>query len=201
MDLDEMKEAWTSLSNQVAQQKKLNTEMIEKMTELQYKNRINNILIPELIGALICAAAMLYILVNFQKLDTWYLLVSALITLSILIVLPILSLKSLKDLYSISPAKYRYKEMILKYNKAKQKVKFVQKLSIYLSFILMFSIIPVFLKLFSGKDLSQLNYEKLIWAVPLAIIFLVFMTGWVFKCYKNIMKSTDMLLADLEQEA
>ena len=171
------------------------------MTEIQYKNRINKILLPEIIGTVICGLTVFYILLNFQKLDTWYQITAAIISMSMLIILPILSLKSLKNLYNISPAVHNYKEMIVAYNKAKQQVKFVQKLSIYFSFILMLVIIPVFLKLFSNKDLSQLNFVKIAWSIPLAIIFVVFMTRWVFKWYKNTIKSTDTLLAELNQEA
>ncbi|WP_340202095.1 hypothetical protein [Ascidiimonas sp. W6] len=201
MDLDEMKEVWAELSQQAEQQKKLNTQMIEKMTELQYKNRINKIIIPELIGGVVCAAIVIFIVVNFQKLEHWYLIMAAIVSIAILTVLPILSFRSLKNLYNISPVVNNYKEVLIKYNKGKRQVKFVQKLSIYLSFILMFALMPVSLKLFSNKDLSQLHYEKLLWAAPLGILFVVLMTRWVFKYYKNVIKGTDTLLAELEKES
>lgn len=198
MDLNEMQEVWAEMSQQLEQQKKLNTQMIEKMTRIEYKNRMNKIVIPEIIGGVICAATVFYILFNINKFDTWYLIVSAVITLSILIILPILSFRSLRNMYNISPASHNYSETLLKYNKGKKQLKFVQQLSIYLSFVLMFAMLPVCLKLFSGKDISQLNYEKLIWTMPIAIIFVILLTRWVLKCYRSVIKGTDALLAELD---
>lgn len=198
MELEEMREVWQELTDQLESQKKLNSKMIKKMTELQYKNSISKIVIPEIIGALICFAATLYILINFQKLDTWYLMVSAFFSIFILIFLPIMSLRALKNLYTISPAKYSYKEMIVNYRKEQNRFKFVQKLAIYLSFLLMFAIIPVSLKLISNKDLSELNYQKLLWILPIGILLFIWVTRWAYRCYNTIMKSTDDLLSELD---
>ncbi|XLS30084.1 hypothetical protein ACJD0Z_04485 [Flavobacteriaceae bacterium M23B6Z8] len=200
MDLDEMKEVWTEMSQELQKQKKITTQMVEKMTKIEYRNRMNKIVIPEIIGGIVCGASALYIIFNINKMDSWYLIVSAVVTLLILIVLPLLSFRSLRNIYNISPAVHNYKETLIKYNRGKKQLKFVQQLSVYLSFILMFAMIPVCLKLFSNKDLSQFNYEKLLWTMPIAIIFIILFTRWVLKCYRNVIKGTDALLAELDEE-
>jgi len=74
MEFEEMKSLWEEMSGKFEQQKKLTDLVIIRMTKSDYKNKIMKIFIPELIGALTCFAAVLYILISFQKLDVWYLM-------------------------------------------------------------------------------------------------------------------------------
>ena len=94
MELEEMKTLWGEMSIEIEKQKKLTDSLIIKMTQADYRNKISKILIPEAIGALVCFAGILFILINIQKLNNWYLLVCGITSALILFVLPLLSLKA-----------------------------------------------------------------------------------------------------------
>src|SRR5450432_1125248 len=98
MQLEEMKSLWSEMSMELEKQKKLTGSLIVKMTQADYRNKINRILIPEAIGSLICFAEILFILIKFQKLDTWYLLVCGVISVLILFLMPVLSIKAIRKI-------------------------------------------------------------------------------------------------------
>ena len=122
------------------------------MTRQNTGNKISKILIPEAIGALGCFAAILFILINFQKLNTWYLLVCGIISVLILFLLPLLSIKAICKIRSLNISDNNYKQSLLEYSKGKIQFVFVQKLSFYLGAILMLVILPVMGQLIGGMD-------------------------------------------------
>ena len=69
MELDEMKALWSDLSDQVEEKHQLTRQQILDMMEQKYRRQVNAILIPELIGSVICFGFSGYILFNIQRLD------------------------------------------------------------------------------------------------------------------------------------
>src|SRR5450432_1999534 len=126
MELEEMKTLWGEMSIEIEKQKKLTDALIIKMTQADYRNKISKILIPEAIGALVCFAGVLYILINFQKLNTWYLSVCGVISVLILLLLPILSIKAIYNIRTINISGNNYKQSLLEYSKSKIQFVFVQ---------------------------------------------------------------------------
>ncbi len=96
MDIEELQTTWTQMSEELEKQKKLTNEIILKMTQQEYKSRLDKVTIPEKLGTLVSYAAAIFILFNFNALDTVLLKTCGFITLVIIIVLPYLSLKYLK---------------------------------------------------------------------------------------------------------
>jgi hypothetical protein len=197
MELKELETLWSELSHELENQKKLTNELIMNMTQEKYSNKFQKISTFETIGAVICFAIGIYILAKFSMLDTWYLQVCGLVTVVFLFLLPVLTLNSLRRIQKINVADSNFKETLLGFTKAKNQLLFLQRLGIYLSFILMFTILPVASKIMKGKDLF-LNTK--IWFVylPIMAVFLFFFTRWGYGCYKSITNSAEDILKELE---
>jgi hypothetical protein len=93
--------------------------------------------------------------------------------------------------------KNSFKETIVVYTKAKNQLLLMQKVGIYLSFVLMFTSLPVFSKIMNDKDLF-LHGKTLLVYIPVMAIFLFFFTRWGYKCYRNITNSAENILKELE---
>ncbi len=197
MDLEEIQTIWSEMSDQLEQQKKLTNEIIMKMTQDRYSNKFDKITFYETIGAVICFLAAIYFLVNIHKLDTWSLLACGIFTVAFLIVLPIITLGLLGKIKRMNIVKNSFKETIVGYTKAKNQLLLMQRVGIYLSFVLMFTCLPVFSKIMNNKDLFL---QSKIWLIylPLMAIFLFFFARWGYKCYKNITNSAENILKELE---
>lgn len=197
MDLEEIQTIWSEMSDQLAQQKKLTNELIMKMTQERYRTKFDKITFYESIGAVICFTMAIYFLVNLDKLDTWYLLTCGIFTIAFLIILPIITLGLLGKIKRMNIVKNSFKETIVGYTKAKNQLLLMQRVGIYLSFVLMFTCLPVFSKIMNNKDLFL---QSRIWLIylPIMAVFLFYFTRWGYKCYKNITNSAENILKELE---
>jgi hypothetical protein len=196
MELEEMKALWGEMSIEIEKQKKLTDSLIIRMTQADYRNKINKILIPEAISALVSFAAILFILINFQKLNTWYLLVCGLIAVLILSLLPILSIKAIYKIRSINILNNNYKQSLMEYSKGKMQFVFIQKLSFYMGAILMLVILPVMGKLISRMDFFK---ETSLWlSYAIAFPFFYWFAKWVFNCYIKSTVDAENILKELK---
>jgi NADH:ubiquinone oxidoreductase subunit 6 (subunit J) len=200
MELEEMQTVWSQMSDQIEKQKKLTDKMIIMMTQEQYRKKLNKIAYPEMIGAIICYSTVILILINLNKLDNWYTLLSGLISIVILLVLPVLSLKSINQMRKVNIAGNNYKETLIEYSKGKKRFQVAAKIGFYMGFILMFVILPVTTKILNNKDLF--SGTKSIWpmaiAIPFAIVIFIAFSRWVGKCYTNNINSAELLFKELE---
>src|ERR1700722_9783584 len=115
MELEEMKAQWQQMSAGMEKQKSLTDTLIIKMTRLNYRDKLNKIWIPEAIGALVCFAAILFILTGLQSLNTPYLLVCGIVSAVVLLVLPVLSLRAVHRMRSINVLGNNYRESLAQY--------------------------------------------------------------------------------------
>ncbi len=203
MELEEIQAVWSEMSNQLEQQKKLTDKMILMMTQQKYRNKLNSIVYPEMIGAIICYIMALFILLNLSKLDNWYTMLSGVITVLIVSILPILSLGTINRMRKLDVATNNYKQTLMQYAKAKKNFQKVTRASYYLGFIVMFTILPVTSKLINGKDFfSETNSVwTLVIAIPIGIFFFIFFSRWVIKCYTDNVNSAESLIKDLEENS
>jgi hypothetical protein len=196
MELEEMKSLWGEMSGKIDQQKKLTDSLIIKMTRSDYKNKIMKIFIPELIGALVCFGAALYILFSLQKLDEWYLVVCGIVSVLILFLLPILSFNATNKIRSLNILANNYKQSLLEYSKGKRQFIFVQKLSFYLGAVLLLTVLPVTGQLIAGKDLF---IESRLWIwYAIGYLFFYGFSKWVFRKYAKATVEAEEILKELE---
>ena len=199
MEIEELQTAWLQMSEELNQQKKLTNDIILNMTKEKYRNKFRTITTYETIGAVVCFGMALLIIIHFGKLDTWYLVVCGVLTLSFLIVLPVLVLKTLKKIKRIDIAKGSYKENLRMYLKTKNRLLRLQQIGIGVGFFGLFFIVPVTSKIISNKDVFQTGLKTEQYVVfMITLIVLAFFCKWAYNGYKKITQSAEALIKDLE---
>ena len=133
MDLDEMKNAWTALSSQIEKQKQLTDKLIMTMTHERYKNKLSHIRTPETLASFVCFAFAALFIINFPRFDTPLLITCALFTIAYFVVMPVLSLWSIRHLQDLDITHHDHKQILTDYAKRKHSLLTVQKLSFYRS--------------------------------------------------------------------
>lgn len=196
MELEEMKKLWGEMSSEIEKQKKLTDSLITQMIQGNYKNKINKILIPEAIGALVCFAAMLFILIYFQKLNTWYLLLCGIVSVIIIALLPFLSIRAIRKIRSINISANNYKESLMEYSQGKRHFVLSRKLSFYLGSILLLTILPVMGQLIGGVDFFTAT--RLWYWYVIGFPFYYWFATWVFKFYNKTASDAENILKELE---
>jgi len=196
MQLEEMKTMWGVMSEEIEKQKTLTQSIIIKMTQSNYRNKINNILLPELIGTLGCFAWVFYILINVGQLDKWYLLACGIIAAALLIIMPVISLKAVYKIRHLNITGNNIKQSLQEYSKGKLQFIFIQKLGFYLGAILMVVIVPVTGKLIAKKDFFIATNLWLWYGI--GFIFFYIFAKWVFKKYNRLVNDAENILKELD---
>ncbi|RYU94223.1 hypothetical protein [Emticicia agri] len=197
MELDELKNIWEDASKPLTQQPVLNPKMIEQMTKIKIKSRLNQVIYHETLGTFFAFGAVAYIFAHFSKLTTPFFQTIAIITATLLVVLPIISLLLLWQLNSIGDVNRTYAETLR--NFATQKLRFIrfQQLSVVAAYILIVFVILLMPQFTGGKSLNE---NKYFWAGTIAVgyILLSFFSRWVISFYSKSLTQAEELLKELE---
>ncbi|MBL7473285.1 hypothetical protein [Robertkochia sediminum] len=197
MELEEMKSLWEEMSKKVDQQKVLTDQLVMDMTKERFDTKMRIISFSESVSALICFAAVIYIISNFSSLEVWYLQLTGVIAIVACMLLPVLSLQSIKKMKTVDISKSTYKEAVKAYAKGKSQFMQIQKISFYGSFIVLIALVVVFGKIMKGIDVFTMT-EKLNWLVPSGIGVLYIFARWVQKKYKKATDAANTILKELE---
>jgi hypothetical protein len=196
MELEEMKTLWNEMSAEIEKQKKLTDTLVIKMTQLNYRNKLNKIWIPEVMASFFCLAGALFVLLNVRHLNTWYLLICGIISVLIMLITPVLSIRAIRKMRSANISANSFKQSLSEYSKAKIQFVSRQKLSFYLAAILVLTFTPVAGEIIAGKDLfTKIN----IWPVyAIAFPFVYLFARWTFKSYMKTIADAENILKELE---
>jgi hypothetical protein len=198
MEVEEMKSLWEDMSQKADRQKLLTDKLIIDMTKERYANKMRSISISESVAALICFAVIIYLIKNFGLLDIWYLQLAGIITIASCLILPMLSLKSIQRMKTIDVSKDTFKESLSTYAKGETQFMRIQKISFYMSFLVLITCVISFGKIAKGIDVFTMT-EKLNWLVPSGIGVLYIFTQFVLKKYKRATTSAQNILKELEE--
>ena len=198
MELEEMKTLWEEMSKEMEKQKILTNKLIIKMTQERYNSRLRKISVPETVGAVICFTIVLFIIFNFGKLDTWYLMVGGIFIITYLLVLPVFVLKSIYKMQNINVSKKNFKQTLIDFTQGKKRFFLIQKIGIYLNFILIIISLPVAGKLMDGKDIFM-DSNVWFWYIPVMVLFLILFSRWGYRHYSKTTTSAENLLKELEE--
>ena len=198
MKTGDIQSIWTEMSRELEKQKKLTHEIIMQMTQQRYKNQLQKIAKYEGVGAIICFMTAVAILLNINKLESWYELLCGVFTLAFLIVIPILVLRSIRSMKQINIHKGNYADNLKSFTTARNHFLFIQKIGIGLGFVLMLTILPVASKILKGKDLFQ-ETGAWTWYIPVMLVFLIFFSRWGYRHYNRITRSAGNILRELEE--
>jgi len=199
MDIEEMKALWSDMSDQLDQQKKLTNDIIIKMTQEKYSNKFRTLANYETFGAIVCFAILIFLLLNFHKLDTWYLLTCGIITMAFMIIFPVLTLRYLRKIKQFDIINKNYKEVLVGFHKAKTNLLNLQKAGVFASFIVIFTSAAVFAKIFNDKDFFMIERGvKEYVFLAFTLVFVFFFSRWGYKAYQRIANSAESVLKELE---
>ena len=199
MELEEMKILWTTVSENIDNQSLLTDNQIIDMTKEKYHKRIQKISTYETLGAVACFGMALGIVLNMDKLDTWYLVFAGIISLIILVLVPLLTLTALWRMERIDIQANQMKETLIEFSKRRNHFLFMQRLGIYLSFLLMLTALPVAGKIMSNKDILM-DSSVWQWYIPAGVVFLFLFARWGYKCYANITSSAENILKEWDTQ-
>ena len=197
MEIDDLKNSWEDLNNQLKKGKDLNPEVVDQLTKSGYHRGLNKIIYPERIGAMICLLGAAFIGFNFSKLDTTFFQVTGIVSVLVLFTLSAISLISIRKLNRTGDVNIPYAETLKIFAMKKMQFLKFQRINITLSYLLLVTIIILLPKLFGGKDLITGN--KFLWTFSFSIgyIFLLYFSKWVFKGYTKTLLQTEELLKEL----
>jgi len=198
MKLEEIQTVWSEMSDQLENQKKLTNKLIMEMAQEKYRTKIDKIFNYEFIGAIICFIAAIFLIINFQKLDTWYLMACGIFVISYLFIIPMLVLNSIKKMRHINLLKNNYKQTLMIYVKSRNHFLFMQRLGITLNFLLLLVSLPVIVKFSDNIDVFQTQSTNWYWYLLVMVLLLVFASRWGYKGYKNMTASAEKLLRELD---
>ena len=197
MELDDLKNTWTDIDNQLKTQQNLNPKMIDEMTKTKYYSSLKKIAYSEIIGVIICFAGAAYVVLNFSKLDTTFLQGVGVISILILLTLSVISLISLRQFNIKENVNEPYAETLKVF--ATKKIRFhkFQQINITLSYLLLVSTIILLSKFFGGNDITDSKYFW-VFSFSFGYIFLLFYSKWVMKYYNKTLRQTEELLQELQ---
>ncbi len=199
MELEEMKTLWNAMSDRVERVEVLNRQNIMEMTQLKYSNKFNKLRLYESTGAVVCSIFALAILFNIGKLDAWYLMACGIFCILFLVLMPIISLRSINSISKINLNNYSYKDVLIRFEKEKQKTLHIQRIGIVFGILFMFATIPVSDRILNGNDIFKSEVAPSVWfALAFASVFVIFAYRWGYGWYKKVTSSAENILKDLE---
>ena len=199
MKVEDLQSIWTEMSGELEKQKKLTHEIIMQMTQERYKNQLQKIANYEGFGAIVCFLAALFILININKLETWYELLSGFFTIAFLIVIPVLVLGSIRSMKQINIQEGNYADTLRSFTTARNHFLFMQKIGIGLGFVLILTILPVASKILKGKNLFE-ETGAWTWYIPVMFVFLILFSRWGYRHYNRITRSAGNILSEMEDQ-
>ncbi len=197
MELDEMKAIWSELSDQVEEKHHLTRQQILDMMEQKYKRQVNAILIPELIGSVICFAFSGYIFFNIQKLDDPLSLTTGILSAILMIILPVLSLWKIGNWVSrINITENTYQQTLKEFNRLKRLFSRMHRYAYVLGLSAMLLIIPPLAKIMNGESILE---DAGVWyRLPFGVVFIVLFVFFTMRFYGARIEKIDRTLQDDE---
>lgn len=157
MELDEMKNLWTDMTQKLDNQKILNDQLIIEMTQLKYNDKTNVLKNKEFFGLTVAYTMIGIIIYFFESLNTWYLQTAGIVMIIILGILPVYSVDWVNRLKKLDLAKSTYKEILEQFYKAQKRVKHIEIIGLVISPILFVASSVVFLKIMGNEDVFTLK--------------------------------------------
>ncbi len=196
MELDDFRYTWNELNMHVEVKQNLNLKMFNQMNKTKFYLSLKKILLPELMGSIVCFGFAILILLKFDNLNTLSFKIAGVISILLLIILPAISLLSIKQLYKSADINKSYADTLKDF--AIQKINFckLQKLNFTLSHLLLVAVILVSTRLFGSNKITDNGYIFLI-SFGFGYIVLLFFSKWVFKKYNKIIGNAEDLLNEL----
>ncbi|MBC3539251.1 hypothetical protein ACFSC6_07830 [Rufibacter sediminis] len=195
MELEEMQNAWNSLSHRVERQDALSNKLLANVTQQNYQSKFNKVRYSEFAGTMVCYAGAAYLSVHLTQIEDVFAQVLAALAIGLLLLLPVISLASVRALKSVNISSASYLETIHTFGRQKIRFQKLQKINVCLGLLLMLLTLPV-LAAIQGKDLSQVPYFWIL-IFPLFGLVMTAFAYWVLKSYNKTLHDMENQLTDI----
>lgn len=195
MDLEIMKDQWNKMSEELAQQKLVNKNLVMEMTKNRFRNKISTIEKYEGLGLVICIPAAIFLLFNLYKMDTAYLMVCAIYCIAVLLVLPLLTFKLIGQMKESAISTNSYKQSLLDFAKSRKRFLLIQKSSWLWGILLMIAILPVSNKIGGSSEPIDINPLFYVFGFVYVVVF----TRWGYRKYDSMTAQAEELLRELRE--
>ena len=196
MELDDLKNTWNEMDNQVKEKQNLTLKIFDKMSNRKFHSKMYKIILPEILGSLICISSAFFIGFNFHKLVGATYQIIGVIGILIFVMVTGISLLSLQNLNKVGDVGKPYVDTLKDF--ATQKIKFykLQKLNLRLSYLQLVIVVLLLPKFFEKSGITDSKYFY-IFSFSFCFIFLLIFSKWVMKSYNKTIRQTEDLLKEL----
>lgn len=194
MDLDQMKNQWSTLSQRVSTLELINKKQIMEITKDKYKSKFSCVQRYEGAGAVVCFIMALVIVLNFYKFDIWYEYVGGAVLAFLLIAMPIFVLSSLQKTKKVIDYNTGVSEIVKAFAKEKKQLILIQKLSIPFTIITFITALPVFSGVFDNKNFFDKIDTSLVVTILITLTLVIFASIWGYRKYIRVLKSAESLI-------
>lgn len=196
MELEDFKNTWSDLSNRVTINENFNLKKFDKMNQFKSQSILYRIILPEVLGTIVCIGAAIFIAANFSKLQPIAYQIVGLLTILILLILSVLSLKSILPLFKVADLNKTYAETLKDFATKKRNFFKLQKWNLLLSYALLVPVILLSTRLFGRNEITE-SKNFFVLAFTFGFAFFLFFSSWVGKKYKKSIRMTEDLLKEL----
>lgn len=196
MELDDFKNTWNDMSNSIKINQNFNLNKFDKMNKSKSQSILNRIILPEILGAIVCIGSAIFIVINFSKLEPIAYEVVGILTILLLVILSVISLMSILPLFKVADLNKSYAETLKDFATKKRNFFKLQKWNLLLSYGLLVTVILLSTRLFVRNEITD-NKFFFVFAFILGYAFFLVFSSWVGKKYKKSIRMTEDLLKEL----
>ena len=196
MELDDFKSTWEDKKSRLTLKENLNLKTFNTMSKKRFYNKLRKIVLPEMLGSIVCIGSVIFIAFNFYRLNTFAFQITGIITIVLFLILPALSFMSIQQLYLSADINKSYADTLKEFTIKKIKFFKLQKLNLTLCYLLFVTVALLLTRLFGKTAITESKYFFII-TYSAGYIILAFFSKWVFKSYNKTIRETEVLLNEL----
>ncbi|RPD51529.1 hypothetical protein [Paracnuella aquatica] len=195
MELDDLKTTWNNIGGTAGQQK-MDVAQLVKDREVKYGATLRRIILPEILGSIVCVAAAVFIGVQWSGLETTLMQTTGILAITLLVLIPAISFWSTAGLRNRPNLSQPHADTLRHF--ALQKLQFfkLQKLSVLLSYLLLVAVIVLMSGMYGRNDIAENKYFWML-SITVGYVFLVFYARWVEKYYQKSIDGAEVLLREI----
>lgn len=198
MDLDEIKNQWSELSQRVDTLELINKSQVMEITKEKYKSKFSCVQRYEGVGAIVCFIMAIVILLNFYKFDVWYEYVGGALLSVLLIAMPLFVLTTLQRTKGIIDYNKGVSEIAKAFAKEKKQLIMVQKLSIPFTILAFLTALPVFSGIFNKGDFFDRLDTYLLVVISVTLVLVIAVSIWGYRKYARIIARAEVLIDEIK---
>lgn len=199
MDLEKLKTTWQQLEEESKETEAFVQQKIQIATGRKYRGKLNRILFPKALFTLVCLYFALMFALFFDHFDTLFLKMTSLFSISLLLTLPTLSFYYLFKMYQVSQPGSLPAETLKNFTKQKIRFQKLQRVNLFLGFVLIVACIVLSTKIYNEYDVTQSQY---FWAITFtgSFFFVGIFYKWINQKYNRSIAQAENLLKELQEE-